>query len=397
MGLPAPYDRLLIPIYLPSAFTAIANQAMLLLLPLYALQISGSPAFAALVMALRGLGVLLFDVPAGLLVGRFGDKAVLLGGLATFAASMLGLAAATEPWAIALLAIPLGAAHAAWFLGWLTYITNNCPPELRGRATAVNAGIQRLGAFVGPLLGGIVAETLGYPTAYLGAAVLCALAVLVSLVYTADVRPVVPATSGHLRTIGTILADNRRIFSTAGSVALSFQLMRAVRQLLVPLFGVVAGLEPAAIGLVYSLAAVVDMSLSYPVGIVMDRWGRKWTGVPSVVGFVIGLILLPFAHDFWTLLAAAVVLGVGNGLSTGLVMIIGMDLSPPGQRGQFLGVWRLIGDMGWVGGPMLAGLLAETVSLAAASFAAAGLGVVGGLVFLFLVPETSHIPRERDA
>ena len=110
---------------------------MLLLLPLYALEIGGSAAFAALVMALRGVGVLIFDVPAGLLVGRFGDKSVLLGGFVLLATSMLGMAAATEPWQIALLAVPLGAGHAAWFLGWLTYITHSCPPELRGQATAV--------------------------------------------------------------------------------------------------------------------------------------------------------------------------------------------------------------------------------------------------------------------
>ena len=396
MRLPAPYDRLLIPVYLPSAFTAVANQAMLLLLPLYALQVSGSAAFAALVMALRGVGVLVFDVPAGLLVGRFGDKSVLLGGFVLLAASMFGMAVATEQWLIALLAIPLGAGHAAWFLGWLTYITHSCPPELRGQATAVNAGIQRLGALVGPLAGGIVAQSLGYPAAYLCAAACCGIAFLISLVYTADVRPDSPARSGHLKTIGRILADNRRVFATAGSVAIVFQIMRATRQLLVPLFGVLVGLDPATIGLIYSLAALVDVSLSYPVGIAMDRWGRKWTGVPSIVGFVAGLAMLPLVQGFWTLLAAALMLGVGNGLSTGLVMIIGMDLSPPGQRGQFLGVWRLIGDVGWVGGPLLAGLLVELFSLAAASLFAGALGVVGGLVLLFLVPETSRILRERE-
>ena len=396
MGLPAPHDRLLIPVYLPSAFTAVASQAMLLLLPLYALEIGGSAAFAALVMALRGVGVLIFDVPAGLLVGRFGDKSVLLGGFVLLAASMLGMAAATEPWQIALFAIPLGAGHAAWFLGWLTYITHSCPPELRGQATAVNAGIQRMGALVGPLVGGIVAESLGYAPAYLGAAALCIVAFLISFVYTADVRPDSPARSGHLRTIGRILADNRSMFATAGTVAIVFQIMRATRQLLVPLFGVLVGLDPATIGLIYSLAALVDVSLSYPVGIAMDRWGRKWTGVPSIVGFVIGLAMLPFAQGFWTLLAAALMLGVGNGLSTGLVMIIGMDLSPPGQRGQFLGVWRLIGDVGWVGGPLLAGVLVEILSMAAASLFAGALGILGGLVLLFLVPETSRIPRERE-
>ena len=173
--------------------------------------------------------------------------------------------------------------------------------------------------------------------------------------------------------------------------------MRATRQLLVPLFGVMVGLELATIGLIYSIAALADVSLSYPVGIAMDRWGRKWTGVPSIAGFVIGLAMLPFAEGFWTLLAAALMLGVGNGLSTGLVMIIGMDLSPLVQRGQFLGVWKLIGDFGWVGGPLLAGLLVEAFSLAAASLFAGALGVLGGLVLLFLVPETSRIPaRARN-
>ena len=57
---------------------------------------------------------MLFDLPAGVRVGRFGDKPVLLGGLATLAASMAAMSTATEPWAVALLAAPLGAAHAAW-------------------------------------------------------------------------------------------------------------------------------------------------------------------------------------------------------------------------------------------------------------------------------------------
>ena len=90
---------------------AVANQAMVLLLPLYALEVSGSAAFAALVVGLRCFGVLLFDVPAGLLVRRFGDKWVLFGGLATIAASMLALSVATSQWALALLVGPLGAAR----------------------------------------------------------------------------------------------------------------------------------------------------------------------------------------------------------------------------------------------------------------------------------------------
>jgi MFS family permease len=374
---------------------AVANQAMVLLLPLYALELSGSVAFAALVVGLRGFGVLLFDVPAGLLVRRFGDKWVLFGGLATIAVSMLALSAATSQWVLALLVVPLGAAHAAWFLGWLSYITDTCAPNERGRATSAVAGIQRFGSFAGPLAGGVIAQAVGYPTAFLVGSVIAALAAALSFLFTDNVHPAKPVETSHLKTIGRIFVANRRAFSTAGSVALIFQLMRAVRQLLIPLFGVIVGLDAATIGLIYSLSAIVDMSLFYPVGIAMDRWGRKWTGMPSVVFFVLGLILLPFAQGFYTLLGAGLILGFANGLSVGLVQIIGMDLSPPDARGEFLGVWRLISDAGWAGGPLLAGILVDVVSLSAASFAVAGLGVVGGLIFFFLVPETLHIARDQ--
>ena len=81
MKIPPPYDRLLLPVYVPSLLMAVSQEALTILLPLYMLDIGASPAFAALVVGLRGIGVLLFDVPAGMLVARFGDKPVLLGGL----------------------------------------------------------------------------------------------------------------------------------------------------------------------------------------------------------------------------------------------------------------------------------------------------------------------------
>ena len=104
--------------------------------------------------------------------------------------------------------------------------------------------------------------------------------------------------------------------------------------------------------------------------------------------FVVGLILLPIADSFYGLLGAGLVLALANGLSTGIVMIIGMDMAPPEHRGQFLGVWRLLGDLGVVSGPLLAGLMVNIATLAAASFTAATLGFFGAAAFLFLVPET---------
>jgi hypothetical protein len=107
----------------------------------------------------------------------------------------------------------------------------------------------------------------------------------------------------------------------------------------------------------------------------------------------LGLALLPLVAGFYSLLAVAALLGFANGIGTGVVMIIGADLArASGRHGQFLGLWRLIGDVGISGAPLLVGTIVNGAGLAAASLTVAGLGVGGALVMAFVVVETL---RER--
>jgi MFS family permease len=383
---------LLLPVYVPSLLMAVSQEALTILLPLYMLDIGASPAFAALVVGLRGIGVLLFDVPAGMLVARFGDKPVLLGGLALILAGFALLGFTTEPVLVGFAAVALGTGHAAWMLGRQSYLADVCAPHELGRAIAAMAGLQRGGALIGPFAGGALAGLAGFPVAFLVGA---ASAVAAGATVVAFARAVPPHANPDASLKGTVdvLRANSRVLATAGGSALVLQLMRASRQLLIPLFGQAAGLDVTTIGLVYSLAAVVDIALFYPSGLLADRLGRKWSAVPSMTLFALGLALLPLASGFYSLLAAAVVLGFANGIGTGVVMIIGADLArASGRHGQFLGLWRLIGDVGIGGAPLLVGTIVDAASLAAASLTVAGLGVAGALVMAFAVGETLRKP-----
>jgi MFS family permease len=371
---------------------AVSQEALTILLPLYMLDIGASPAFAALVVGLRGIGVLLFDVPAGMLVARFGDKPVLLGGLVLILAGFALLGLTTEPVLVGCAAVALGSGHAAWMLGRQSYLADVCAPHELGRAIAAMAGLQRGGALFGPFAGGALAGLAGFPVAFVVGA---ASAVVAGATVVAFARAVPPHANPDASFKGTVevLRANARVLATAGGSALVLQLMRASRQLLIPLFGQAAGLDVTTIGLVYSLAAVVDIALFYPSGLLADRLGRKWSAVPSMTLFALGLALLPLASGFKSLLAAAVVLGFANGIGTGVVMIMGADLArASGRHGQFLGLWRLIGDVGISGAPLLVGTIVDAASLAAASLAVAGLGVAGALVMAFAVGETLRRP-----
>jgi MFS family permease len=388
MRIPPPYDRLALPVYAPSLLMAVSQEALTILLPLYMLATGASPAFAALIVGLRGVGILLFDVPAGMLVARFGDKPVLLGGLALFLAGLLLLSVTTQPWLVGLAAVALGSGHAAWMLGRQSYLADVCAPHELGRAIAAMAGLQRGGALIGPVAGGVLAGFAGYPVAF---AVGAAGAVMAGAMVVSFARAVPPHGHPDASLAGTldVLRTQRRVLATAGGSTLVLQLMRATRQLLVPLFGQAAGLDVTTIGLVYSLSTVVDIALFYPSGVLADRWGRKWSAVPSMVLYSAGLALLPLVGGFYSLLAVAVLLGLANGIGTGVVMIIGADLArASGRHGQFLGLWRLIGDVGISSAPLLAGTIVSSAGLAAASLTVAGVGVAGALVMAFAVVET---------
>ena len=70
-----------------------------------------------------------------------------------------------------------------------------------------------------------------------------------------------------------------------------------------------------------------------------------------------------------------------TGLGSGIVMTIGADTASVRGRSQFLGGWRLCGDLGVSGGPLLVGAVAAVASLATASVVV-GVLALGGTVWV---------------
>ena len=376
----ATYRRLGMPVLLPAFLYASAQQAVLLLLPLYVLALGGSPAMAAATVGARGLGLLLFDLPAGQLVARCGERRVMVAGAAGTALSFCALAFSGGVIATAVAAFALGACNAAWMVARLSYVTHACTAEERGRVLALMAGLLRAGTLAGTAAGGLLAAARGFPVTFLCAALASAAAFLLAQATAhggEQGRAPVP-----LRRMIRLPGVDRRQVTLAGAVSLSLLMLRAGRQLFVPLCGHAAGLGPAVIGLLYALSAALDALLFYPAGRIMDHLGRKWVIVPSLLALVLGLWLLAGAHSFYPFLLAVLVLGFGNGISSGFFMAIGSDLAPARMRAEFLGLWRLIGDAGFVATPLLAGIAIQLLGLAPAALAVAAAGMAGALAGL---------------
>ncbi len=395
------HNPLLLPFYAPSLLFSFAQGLLAPILPLFVADLGVSYGVVGLVLAGESLGALLSDLPAGVLLRRLGKKRVMSLGLGCAALSTLALFWAGSVPEVLLLRLLSGFGGASYAVARHAYIADNTPVASRGRAIALLGGIFRAGSFAGPAVGGSVAAVYGLRVPFLLYGGVSALALLVVSVFVHRSESVpghlAPTPKAHGNHLLATLKSHYRVLAAAGTGQLFAQMIRAGRRVILPLYGAdVIGLDAQAIGLVLSISSAIDMTLFYPTGVIMDRLGRKFAIVPSFLIQAIGLALVSLTGSFAGLLLASTLIGLGNGLGSGTMMTLGADLAPWEARGEFLGIWRLIGDAGFTGGPIVAGAVADLIVLQAAALTVSGAGLIAALVFALLVPETLH-KRRRAA
>jgi MFS family permease len=294
---------------------------------------------------------------------------------------------------LAFLTLAMGAVHVLWFISIQTHLRQNLPSYRRGRAMALVGGISRIGWMLGPIAGGYIGKIYGLQSVYFGQAVACTMAAIFLIIGSSHYRlrseehRGEPFQAPGVPFLRTVKGKGRSVL-LVGLVVITLQILRAGRQTLIPLWGDRIALDVAAIGLIFGLSRAVELVLVYPAGMLMDRLGRKWAAVPCLLLQSVGLALIPLTGGFSGLLVASLVSGVGNGLGSGIVLTLGADLSPRGSTSEFLGIWRLIGDMGVMSGPLLVGAVAQVLGLSIAPLLVAGFGLVGAWIMVFRVTET---------
>lgn len=388
---------LILSFYLPALMVTVGQGLLVPILPLYATDFEIGYVLIGLVLAGEGLGTLIADVPTGLLQRRFGNKQVMAMGMLVKTISILLLFVAQTVWVVLLLRLVAGFGRSMYTVSAHVYVTDQVALGQRGKAISMFGGTHRLGGFIGPAIGGIVAGLLGLRAAFIGAALATAIGLILVVLFTrkSDHRAVRARVSDrHSLHLLLVLKKNYRVLASAGMAQVFGQMVRAGRTVVIPLFAAdVLGLGVDQIGLIVSISVAVDFSLFVVAGWLMDRFGRKFAIVPCFGIQALGMALVPFAATGAGLLFAAVLIGFGNGLGAGSMMTLGSDLSPERSRGEFLGLWRLIGDLGHTGAPLVVGVVADILVLSSAIFLIAGSGLAAASIFLLMVPETLKRPH----
>ena len=381
------------PLYLPSFFFFVGVGMLVPTLPLLVAEFGVSYTAIAVAVSAVSIGNLLFNVPAGMLLGALSNRAVTVIGALVMFATTIPLAFSGGFNEVLVLRLVFGFGLSMTFLSRVTLIGQMVEIEHRGRATAALGGTMRIARFfLGPALVGVFGALLDLRELFLMAAVFQLFAAAASWFGQRDEQlegagpPIRQSALGRLDVFGLYLQPKVLVASLG---ALLGQSIRAARLTIIPFFGAfVLDLDASAIGYITAVGGALDMVIFPLAGWVMDRFGRKYCSVPSFAVMGIGMFIVAGSDTWMLLLIGSAVLGIGNGLGSGALMTLGVDLAPPGRLSEFLGVWRGIGDLGDLSGNFLPGQFGDSVGFVTGAIMLGIAGLATAALIQFFVPET---------
>ncbi|MEU2287573.1 MFS transporter [Streptomyces sp. NPDC013178] len=156
-------------------------------------------------------------------------------------------------------------------------------------------------------------------------------------------------------------------------------------------------LHATTAGLQWTIDAytLVLAALLMLAGSTADRIGRKKVFMAGLVVFSLGSLLCSLAPSLDLLVAARMVQAVGGSMLNPVAMsIITNTFTDPRERARAIGVWGAVVGISMAAGPLVGGLLVESVGWRAIFWVNLPVGLAALLLTLRYVPE-SRAPRAR--
>jgi MFS family permease len=378
-------------------------------LPLLAEEAFGLTAYTATLTFIVAFGLVkaATNFFAGTLSDRYGRKPVLLAGwLIGLPVPLLLIWAPSWGWVV-VANVALGMNQG---LTWSTTVIMKIDlvgPARRGLAMGLNEAAGYGAVAVTALATGYIAQRAGLrPEPFFLGLAYAGLGLALSAVFVRETLPHARhEAANHSPTRGTPHRDDLttgqifaltsfrdRALSSCCQAGMVNNLNDGLAWGLFPLFFATAGLPVGRIGILAALyPAAWGLGQLY-TGSLSDRIGRK----PLIAGGMLlqaaAIAWMAAVTGFGPWAVGAVVLGAGTAMVYPTLLAAIGDVAHPAWRARSVGVYRLWRDGGFAVGALLAGILADLVSLEAAIYAVAALTAASGVAVIIRMHETHPVP-----
>jgi len=382
---------LALPVYLPSLLFEAALSALLPILPASATEYGFDLAAAGAVTAAAMLGTLLFELPASTIVNRLGERTSMV--VATVIAALFGFLGFLNLgyWPLLLIAMGFGAMFSLFGLSRHSLLAAQVPVSHRAKAMSLLGGSFRGGAALGPILGSLAVAQFGTESAYLVASALCLVA-MVAVTAVPKNRLQSPP-SGQHGNVWEVAKRERAKLLTLGMASAIISAGRTIRMIGLPLLAIQLGIDPATASLIFGVTGVIDFALFYVSGLIMSRWGKFWSSVPTLLALGLSYLFAFMVTDLNTFWVLAALTALANAASAGINMVLGADLAPDGARSEFLAAFRMMTSGGVVLAPLMITTLTALIALPAALAITGLLNFYGAFLFWKYLPV--HAPDRK--
>ncbi len=377
-------------------------------LPLLAEQEFGLTAFTATLTFIAAFGAVkaITNFFAGTLSDRYGRKPVLVAGwVVGIPVPLLLIWAPSWGWVIfanVLLGVNQGLAWSATVIMKIDL----AGPERRGFAMGLNEGAGYGAVAVTALATGYIAQRWGLrPEPFFLGLAYAGLGLSLSVLFVKETRSHAQHEASSHSVANDVLhheATNTEVFmatsfrekalSSASQAGMVNNLNDGLAWGLFPIFFANDGLSVGRIGILAAIyPAVWGMGQLYTGGL-SDRIGRKPLIVTGMLTQAAAIAWIATVSGFWAWAAGAAVLGSGTAMVYPTLLATIGDVAHPLWRARSVGIYRLWRDSGFAVGALLAGIVADVVSIEAAIYAVAALTAASGIVVMLRMYET-HNPN----
>jgi MFS family permease len=271
-------------------------------------------------------------------------------------------------------------------------VADLAPPGMAGAAYGLRQALDSVGAFAGPLLAiGLMAATGDdFRTVFWIAVVPGAAAVLLLVLAVREPpRPAAPPPRPRLdRAALAALPAAFWVVVGAGAILTLARMSEAFAILRAEDLGLPVALAPAILVAMNLVAAAV----TYPVGTLSDRIGRRGLLAAGFLALALAHLVLAAAPGLWAAFLGAGLWGLHLALSQGLLAALVADTAPKALRGTAFGLFHLASGGALLLASLGAGLIWQAFG-ATATFLAGALAAGAGLALFLAVAPARPGPR----